>query len=73
MIDSPKSIFLSALEPCFCNNILWLNTIAAGTVALEAHWGLFQPLLAIDFYIAVAAVLPVANAMLRVFTSWKRT
>lgn len=72
MTGSPKFIFLSERQPCLCNNILWLNAIAAGMVALEASWGLFQPLLAIDFYTAVAAGLPVANAMLRVFTSWKR-
>ncbi len=48
---------------------LWLNVGAAGLVALEAGWGLLQPLLPVNFYTLVAVVLPVANTMLRVLTS----
>ncbi|MBB5017409.1 hypothetical protein HNQ59_000673 [Chitinivorax tropicus] len=50
---------------------LWLNALVAGTVALEAGWGLLQPLLPVDFYTLVAVALPVANAILRVLASAK--
>lgn len=52
----------------FTSKTLWLNVVAAGLVALEAGWGLLQPMLPVNFYTLLAVVLPVANAMLRVLT-----
>lgn len=48
---------------------LWLNASAAALVALEAGTGMLQPLLPVNFYSALAVVLPVANAFLRVLTN----
>lgn len=53
----------------FTSKTLWLNTIVAALVALEANWGLLQPMLPVNFYTAIAVLLPVANAVLRVFSS----
>lgn len=53
----------------FTSKTLWLNAVAAGLVAMEAGWGLLQPVLPLNFYTLMAVVLPVANAMLRVLTS----
>lgn len=48
---------------------LWVNASAAALVALETVSGLLQPHMSVDFYTAVAVVLPVINAVLRVITS----
>ncbi|MCG8991464.1 hypothetical protein LH427_04795 [Laribacter hongkongensis] len=53
----------------FTSKTLWLNAVAAGLVALEAGWGMLQPMLPVNFYTLMAVVLPVANATLRVLTS----
>jgi hypothetical protein len=53
----------------YASRTLWLNAAAAGMVALEAGWGLLQPMLPVNFYTALGVVLPVANAVLRVLTS----
>ncbi len=53
----------------FTSKTLWLNAIAAGLIALEASWGLLQPLLPVNFYSALAVALPVANAVLRVLSN----
>lgn len=47
---------------------LWLNAIAGGLIAFEAASGLLQPLLPVSLYTTLAVLLPVANAVLRVFT-----
>ena len=53
----------------FTSKTIWLNTAAAALVALEANWGLLQPLLPVNFYSVLAVALPVANAALRIVTS----
>ncbi len=53
----------------YTSKTLQLNAVAAGLVALEAGWGLLQPILPVNFYTALAVFLPVANAVLRVLTS----
>lgn len=53
----------------YTSKTLQLNAVAAGLVALEAGWGLLQPMLPVNFYTALAVFLPVANAVLRVLTS----
>ncbi|NLR73564.1 hypothetical protein [Leeia aquatica] len=52
----------------FTSKTIWLNVIAAGLVALEAGWGVLQPVLPVNFYALMATLLPVANAVLRVLT-----
>lgn len=56
-------------KPWWQSRTLWLNAGAAGLVALEAGWGLLQPIIPVNFYTLMAVMLPVANAMLRVVTS----
>ena len=53
----------------FTSKTLWLNASVAALVALEASWGVLQPLLPVNFYSVIAIVLPVANAVLRVVSS----
>lgn len=53
----------------YASKTLWLNAVIAGMVALEASWGLVQPLLSVNFHSAIAVVLPVLNAVLRVLGS----
>ena len=48
---------------------LWINATAAALVALEAGTGMLQPHLPVNLYTAVAVVLPVINAALRVLTT----
>lgn len=56
-------------KPWWRSRTLVLNAVAAGLVALEASAGVLQPLLPVNLYAAVAVVLPVINAMLRIVTS----
>jgi hypothetical protein len=60
-------------KPWYQSRILWLNTAAAGFIALEASFHLVQPLVPVNVYLAVATALPVLNAMLRVVTSTQLT
>lgn len=48
---------------------LWFNAAAAALVAFEAASGVLQPLLPVNLYAAIAVVLPVVNAVLRVLTT----
>ena len=56
-------------KPWYTSRILWVNSIAAMLVALELGWKLFQPFVPVNFYLLIAAVLPVVNAGLRVYTN----
>lgn len=56
-------------KPWWHSKTLWLNTIAAALVALEAGTGQLQPHLPVNLYTALAIGLPVLNAMLRVLTN----
>lgn len=57
------------VKPFWQSRTLLVNALAAALVALEANTGLLQPLLPVNFYAALAALLPVINAGLRVITS----
>jgi heme A synthase len=57
------------MKPWWSSRTLWLNAVAVALVALEAQFGVLQPLLPVNLYAAVAVVLPVANAVLRLLTS----
>lgn len=48
---------------------LIVNAAAAGLVALEASTGVLKPILGDQFYMIMAGVLPVVNAVLRVVTT----
>lgn len=48
---------------------VWLNVAAAVLVFLEANTELLQPLLPVNFYAALAVLLPAANIALRVLTT----
>lgn len=52
---------------------LRVNALAAALVAFEASSGLLQPLLPVNLYTAIAVVLPVVNAYLRVVTKQELT
>ncbi len=56
-------------KPWYRSKMLWLNACAAGLAAFEAGTGLLQPHLPVNFYVALAVGLPVANAVLRVITT----
>lgn len=48
---------------------VWLNVAAAVLVFLEANTELLQPLLPVNFYAALAVLLPMANIVLRTLTT----
>lgn len=48
---------------------VWLNVAAAVLVFLEHNTALLQPLLPVNFYAALAVVLPMANITLRILTT----
>jgi len=56
-------------KPWWQSRTLWVNALAAGLVALEAGTGMLQPVLPVNFYTALAVLLPAVNAVLRVVTS----
>lgn len=58
-----------AAKPWWQSKTLLLNAAAAALVALEASTGVLRPYLGDQFYVIVAAVLPVINAVLRVVTT----
>ncbi|ANQ83680.1 hypothetical protein dqs_0604 [Azoarcus olearius] len=61
-----------ALDDCKCwwkSRTLQLNALAAALIAAEAAFGILQPMLPVNFYRAMAFVLPIANAVLRVMTT----
>ncbi len=58
-----------ACKPWWQSRTLWLNASAAALLALESAWGVLQPIVPVNFYVLMAVLLPVANAMLRVLTS----
>lgn len=48
---------------------VWLNAALVALAFLEENTGLLQPLLPVDFYAALAVLIPLANIVLRVLTS----
>jgi hypothetical protein len=60
---------MPAKKPWWKSRVLRINAAAAALAALEANTGLLQPLLPVDFYSALAVVLAVGNAALRVITT----
>lgn len=56
-------------KPWYRSKTLWVNALAAGLVALEASFGLAQPLLPVNIYMIVAVALPVINSVLRAVTT----
>lgn len=56
-------------KPWYASKTLQLNAIAAALVAAEAHLGVIQPLLPVNFYAVIASALPLLNALLRMVTS----
>lgn len=56
-------------KPWYKSRTLFLNSVVAGLVALEAGTGMLQPHLPVNVYTAVAVGLPILNAMLRVLTT----
>lgn len=56
-------------KPWYQSRTLWVNAVAAGMVVLEARTDLLQPLLPVNFYAALAGLLPVVNAVLRCVTT----
>ncbi len=57
------------MKKWYQSKTLWVNAIAAMLVALQGVFGVLQPYLPVDFYAALAVVLPIVNALLRVVTS----
>lgn len=57
------------MKPWWTSKTLWLNTVCAGLVVLEASTGTLQPHLPLNLYAAIAVGLPVLNGMLRVVTT----
>jgi hypothetical protein len=57
------------MKPWYMSKTLWVNTIVAALVALEAGTGLLQPYFPGNFYTIIAVGLPVVNAILRVITT----
>lgn len=51
------------------SKVLAVNAVAAGLIALEASTGMIQPYLPVNFYAAMTFILPIINAILRVFTN----
>lgn len=62
-------------KPWRRSRTLIVNAVMAGLVVLEEQTGVLQPLLPVNFYVLLATLLPVINAMLRVATreplSWR--
>ena len=52
----------------FSKTILF-NAFVAGLIALEATTNIFKPYVSDLFYVVLAVVLPVVNAMLRIVTT----
>lgn len=63
------AVSLGLAKPWWASKVLWVNAIAAGLIALEASMGVMQPYLPVNFYLMMAIVLPVVNAILRVITT----
>ena len=57
------------MKPWYRSRTLRVNALAAALVALEATSGLLQPHMQVNFYLGMAVVLPVINAVLRVITT----
>lgn len=57
------------MKPWYMSKTLWVNTVAAMLVALEATTGALKPLLPVDLYTTLAIALPLINAALRVVTT----
>jgi hypothetical protein len=56
-------------KPWWESKTLIINAAAAGLTALEASTGILKPLVGDNFYMIMAGVLPVVNAVLRVVTT----
>jgi hypothetical protein len=57
------------MKAWYLSKTLWVNTLVAALVALEAGTGLLQPFLPPHFYAIVAVGLPIVNAVLRIVTT----
>ncbi len=56
------------MKPWYKSKTIWVNSVAAGLIALEASTGVLKPLLGDPFYMIMSAVLSVVNAVLRTIT-----
>lgn len=66
--DSPTRQ-AAAAKPWWASRTLWFNFACAALGAAEASLGLLQPALPVNAYGALAFLLAVGNAALRVVTS----
>lgn len=57
------------MKKWYHSKTLIFNAIVAGLIALEATTNIFKPYVSDLFYVALAVVLPVVNAMLRIVTT----
>lgn len=55
-------------KPHLHSRTLWVNVLAAFLAALEQQTGLLQPLLPVNVYAVIAALLPPINIALRLVT-----
>ena len=59
----------SNMKPWWESKTIWVNLAAAFLVSVEAFTGVLQPILPIPLYETIAAVLPLANSILRMITT----
>lgn len=57
------------MKKWYHSKTLIFNAIVAGLIALEATTNIFKPYVSDLFYVVLAVVLPVVNAMLRIVTT----
>ncbi len=57
------------MKPYEKSRTLWLNGVVAALAAFELVFGLLQPFLPVNVFVAIAVGLPVANSVLRVITT----
>lgn len=57
------------MKKWYRSKTLIFNAIVAGLIALEATTNIFKPYVSDLFYVVLAVVLPVVNAMLRIVTT----
>ena len=60
---------MKTAKPWWHSKTLWLNATVAALAAFEASTGVLQPLVPVNIYAALAVVLPVVNAVLRILTT----
>ena len=57
------------MKPWKKSKMLWLNGVVAALAAFELVFGLLQPFLPVNVFVAIAVGLPVVNSVLRVVTT----